>query len=61
MLPGTVLFVVGADTVTRTIGEGKVPWALIGILVFTLGLIVVLVWQARRTLGKGNGSEDHDR
>ena len=61
MLPGTVLFVVGADTVTRTVGEGRIPWLLLGILAMTLGLIVVLVRQARRKLGEGDGGEDHDR
>ncbi len=61
MLPGTVLFVVGADTVTRTVGEGRIPWLLIGILVLTIGIIVVLVPQARRKLGEGERSEDHDR
>ena len=61
MLPGTVLFVVGADTVTRTVGEGRIPWLLIGILMLTIGIIVVLVRQARRKLGEGERSEDHDR
>ncbi len=50
MLPGTVLYVVGADAVTSAISEGKIPWTLIGILIITAGLITVLVRQARKKL-----------
>lgn len=30
MLPGTILYVVGADTLTQGIAQGEVPWVLIG-------------------------------
>ncbi len=33
MLPGTVLYVVGADAVTRGLAEGRVPWPLVAIVV----------------------------
>jgi len=50
MLPGTVLFVVGADAFTRGIAEGQVPWPLIGVLVGVTILLTILVRQARRKL-----------
>jgi uncharacterized membrane protein YdjX (TVP38/TMEM64 family) len=50
MLPGTVLYVAGGDTLTTALSEGTVPWHLIalvaGILVLTLGL----GWYMRRYL-----------
>ncbi len=53
MLPGTVLFVVGADAFTRGIAEGHVPWALIGVLVGVTILLTILVRQARKKLQEG--------
>ena len=50
MLPGTVLFVVGADAFTRGIAEGEVPWVLIGVLVGVAFLLAVLVRRARTKL-----------
>lgn len=50
MLPGTVLFVVGADAVTSGITEGRVPWPLVGILVLTIALITFLVSKAKKKL-----------
>jgi len=50
MLPGTVLFVVGADAVTSTIQQGRIPWVLIIIFVLTIAIITVLVKQARKRL-----------
>jgi len=59
MLPGTVLFVVGADTIAQTMRQGKVPWLLIGILVLTLGLITILVRKARTRLSAEPHKENH--
>jgi len=54
MLPGTVLYVVGADAVTKAVVQGEVPWLLVGALVVTAGVLTVLVRQARRKLqGRG--------
>ena len=50
MLPGTILFVVGADALTRGVTEGEVPWALVGVLVGVIILLTILVRQARRKL-----------
>ena len=32
MLPWTILFVVGADTVTQALSQGRIPWLLILVL-----------------------------
>lgn len=53
MFPGTVLFVVGADAVTSTIQQGRIPWVLIIIFLLTVVLIVILVRQARKKLRTG--------
>ena len=50
MLPGTVLYVVGADVVTKAVVQGKVPWALVGALVGAGVILAILVRQARRKL-----------
>lgn len=52
MLPGTVLYVVGADAFTRGLSEGRVPWALVGALVAALVILVLLVRYARRILAE---------
>ncbi len=50
MLPGTILYVVGTDAVASTLSEGRIPLGLIAVLVLMLGLITVLVAQARKKL-----------
>lgn len=50
MLPGTVLYVVGADAFTKGIAEGRVPWALIGALAAAAVVLTILVRYARRKL-----------
>ena len=52
MIPGTVLYVVGADAFTQGLAEGRVPWALIGALAVALVVLVLLVRYARRTLAE---------
>lgn len=50
MLPGTILYVVGADAFTKGLAQGRVPWGLMGALV-VMGLILAfLVRHARQTL-----------
>jgi len=60
MLPGTVLYVVGADAVTSAISQGRVPWLLIGILVVTGAIITVLVRQARKKLKTEEGHAEDE-
>lgn len=50
MLPGTLLFVVGADAVTSGIAQGKIPWVLIIVFAATVALIVFLVSRAKKKL-----------
>jgi uncharacterized membrane protein YdjX (TVP38/TMEM64 family) len=50
MLPGTALYVVGADAVIQPLAQGKVPWVLLGVLLGVLVLLLILVRWARRRL-----------
>jgi uncharacterized membrane protein YdjX (TVP38/TMEM64 family) len=50
MIPGTALYVVGADVVARGLAEGRVPWGLVAALGAVLVVLVVLVRRARRVL-----------
>ncbi len=50
MLPGTVLYVVGADAVTKAVTRGEIPWGLVlGVAAAAL-LLTVLVRFARAKL-----------
>lgn len=60
MLPGTILYVVGTDVVASTISEGQLPLGLIVLLVGMLGLITVLVAQARKKLNSDEAEETDD-
>ncbi|MFN7943106.1 MAG: VTT domain-containing protein [Thermoanaerobaculia bacterium] len=50
MLPGTALYVVGADAVARGLAEGQVPWGLVGALAAVVVVLVFVIRRARRTL-----------
>lgn len=50
MLPGTILYVVGADALTLGITRGQISWMLIGILVIMGIILGLLVRHARRKL-----------
>jgi uncharacterized membrane protein YdjX (TVP38/TMEM64 family) len=50
MFPGTVLFVVGADAVTKAVSGGQMPWALISVFVMTVVILTLLVKHARSRL-----------
>lgn len=50
MLPGTALYVVGADAVTRGLAEGRIPWGLVGALAAVLLVLLIVVRRARRLL-----------
>jgi len=50
MLPGTVLYVVGADAVTKGLAEGRVPWSLVGVVVTVAVGLTLVVRRARRSL-----------
>ena len=50
MLPGTILYVVGADALVRFVAEGQVPWILVVCLVVAALVLFFLVRFARRKL-----------
>ncbi len=50
MLPGTIMYVVGADLVFTAIAEGRVPLSLIGILAVAIVFVTVVVRYARKSL-----------
>ncbi|MHC5034427.1 MAG: TVP38/TMEM64 family protein [Planctomycetota bacterium] len=59
MLPGTVLYVVGADAVVEAIYMGRIPWALVGVVA---AVAVVLVFAARgaaRRLREAEKTPEH--
>jgi len=55
MLPGTVLYVVGADALTKGITQGSIPWPLVGVLAGVALLLVFLTRFARKKLSSKNG------
>lgn len=50
MIPGTVLYVVGADALAQALVQRQVPWPLIGIFAVALLFLSIVVRYARRTL-----------
>ena len=55
MLPGTVLFILGTDAITKGISQGKIPWALIIITIVVAFILTLLVRYARRQLKAKSG------
>lgn len=50
MLPGSVLYVVGSDTVFTALAQGEIPWPLVGVLLVAVAVLTLLVRTARRKL-----------
>jgi uncharacterized membrane protein YdjX (TVP38/TMEM64 family) len=50
MLPGTALYVVGADALTRGVTEGRFPWAMVAVFAALGVLLIVAGRRARRFL-----------
>ena len=50
MLPGTVLYVVGADALTDGLSSGEIPWALVATLAGAALVLFFLVRIARKRL-----------
>ncbi len=50
MLPGTILYVVGADAVTRALAEGRIPWNLMAVVGLSGLVLFFLVRRARSML-----------
>jgi len=52
MLPGTVLYVVGADALFRGLAEGRIPWALVAAVVAAAGVLALLARSAKKRLDR---------
>lgn len=50
MLPGTVLYIAGADAVFKGVARGEVPWLLVGVVVLAAVILTLLVRHARKKL-----------
>ncbi len=61
MLPGTILYVVGADAVTRGLAEGRVPWPLVGVVAATAVILTLIVRRARRALNDDDEADVDER
>jgi pyruvate/2-oxoglutarate dehydrogenase complex dihydrolipoamide dehydrogenase (E3) component/uncharacterized membrane protein YdjX (TVP38/TMEM64 family) len=49
-LPATILYVVGADAVSKALREGRIPWPLVGAFLVALVILTFLVRSARGKL-----------
>lgn len=59
MLPGTVLYVVGADAVSKAISRGELPWRLLAGVGVATAVVLTLVRLARSKL-RQKEKEKHD-
>lgn len=50
MLPGTILYVVGADAVKQAIAKGEIPWPLVAVVIVALVVLSVIGALARKKL-----------
>ncbi len=57
MIPGTVLYVVGADALTKGVMQGAIPWPLIVVLAAAALLIFFLTRFARKKLSGKKADE----
>jgi uncharacterized membrane protein YdjX (TVP38/TMEM64 family) len=57
MIPGTILYVVGADTLTKALETGEVPWGLVLALAAAIIAVTFIVRFARKRLKE---AEDTD-
>ncbi len=59
MLPGTVLYVVGADAVSKALSRGEIPWRLVAGVGIATAVVLTLVRVARAKLRqKEKGESD---
>lgn len=50
MLPGTILYVVGADAVKQAVAKGEIPWSLVAIVIVALVVLSIIGALARKKL-----------
>ena len=58
MLPGTILYVVGADAVTTAISRKEIPWPLVIVVIAVLAILIGIGNHARKIL-KDKEKENH--
>jgi len=61
MLPGTVLYVAGADAVYTGLTRGEVPWKLIGAIAVTGAVLTLLIRYARHRLSESEAQRQNDK
>lgn len=59
MLPGTLLYVVGADALTKGLAQGRVPWPLVAGAAVAAVVLTVLVRLAQRKLTAKEAANHH--
>lgn len=59
MLPGTLLYVVGADALTKGLAQGRVPWPLVTGAAVAAVVLTVLVRLAQRKLTDKEAANHH--
>jgi len=52
MLPGTILYIAGADAFVKAAKEGRVPWLIICVIAAMLVLIIFAGIKAKKMIGK---------
>lgn len=61
MLPGTVLYVAGADAVFTGISQGEVSWGALATIAIAAVVVIILVRYARRRLNQSEPSKIEQR
>jgi uncharacterized membrane protein YdjX (TVP38/TMEM64 family) len=56
MLPGTILYVVGTDTILSGISESKIHWPLVSVLLLATIILAFLVSWARKKLSSNKNN-----
>ncbi|MHC4591987.1 MAG: TVP38/TMEM64 family protein [Planctomycetota bacterium] len=59
MLPGTVLYVVGAGALVEAICMGRIPWALVGVVAAVALALAFAARSAARRLGEAEQTPEH--
>ncbi|MCP4547017.1 MAG: TVP38/TMEM64 family protein [bacterium] len=58
MLPGTIVYVVGADALATGLRDGEIPWTLVFVFVIALGFLVSLIPWARKRIREQRQNDD---
>ena len=61
MLPGTILYVVGADALSSALSSGEVPWPLLGVLGGVIVFLAVVVRFAKKKIDSESEDEPKEK